>query len=482
MTESAILAAAGGILGVALAIASLPLLARLVPSVLPVSEVPAVDPRILGFAALLTALTAVGFGVVPAMRAGRDADRGLREGLFIKDTAPTERLRSVLVVAELAVSVALLVPAGLFLRALWRVQGVDPGFRTESVLTVHTALPLPDYAPVARRARFYETVLADVRSRPGVESAAYITGLPMVMTGGIWDAIPEGRPNDPKESQPNSLRFVTPGFFRTMSIPIRLGRDVEDGDTQEAPYVAVVSASFGRRFWPGQSPLGRRFRLADKERTIVGIVGDIRVRGHEQQSEPQVYLPYRQVEDGGIIGYVPKDLVVRSSESASTLLPVIRDAVERADSRIPVSDVRVLSDIISADTAPRRLQARVLIAFAAAAALLAGIGIHGLLAFTVSQRLREIGVRMAMGAGPSDIVRLMLRQAAVLCAVGVSVGLALAYAAGRSLQALLAGISAGDAPTFAAAIALSAGIMLFGSLVPALRAARVDPIAVMRAE
>src|SRR5262249_50596814 len=161
--------------------------------------------RMLGFAALLTGLTGVGFGVVPALRMGRDADtEGLREGTRSGADRRTERLRSLLVVVELTISVALLVPAGLFLRALWRVQGVDPGFRSQPVMPVHTALPVPAYAPVLKRARFYEAVLADVRTRPGVESAAYISGLPMVMTGGIWGAIPDGRPDDPRESQPNS--------------------------------------------------------------------------------------------------------------------------------------------------------------------------------------------------------------------------------------------------------------------------------------
>src|SRR5262249_13229083 len=233
---------------------------------------------------------------------------------------------------------------------------------------------------------------------------------------------------------------------------------------------------------PGRSPLGQRFRIAGKERTIVGVVGEVRVRGHEHGSEPQVYLPYRQVEDGGLIGYLPKDLVVRSSESSGTLLPAIRGIVERADPRIPLSDARMLSEIVQADTAPRRLQARILIAFAAVAALLAGIGIHGLLAFTVSQRLREIGVRIAMGAKPPRIVPVVLRRATLLCLVGVAAGLSLAYAVGRALQALLAGIPAGDPATFACAIALAAGIMLAGSLLPALRASRLDPLTVIRAD
>src|SRR5262249_15068891 len=315
--------------------------------------------------------------------------------------------------------VALLVPAGLFLRALWRIQSHDPGFRPQAVLTLHTSLPIPEYAPTERRARFYERVLEEVRARPGVASAGYISFLPMVTTGMIWDVTHKGEHEYRAHSRSASLRFVTPGFFRTLGIPIRLGRDVDASDTMKSPLVAVVSDSFARKIWPGRAPLGMRFRVAGLDRTIVGVVGDVRVRGLEQESEPQLYLPYRQIEDGGIVGYAPKELVVRSSEAPGTLAPAIREIVERADPQVPVSDVRVLSDIVQADTAPRRLQARVLGAFAAVAIVLAGIGIHGLLAFTVSRRFREIGVRVALGAEAGDILRLVLGRAARLCAAGV---------------------------------------------------------------
>jgi ABC-type antimicrobial peptide transport system permease subunit len=206
------------------------------------------------------------------------------------------------------------------------------------------------------------------------------------------------------------------------------------------------------------------------------------VRGLEASSEPQVYLSYQQADDGEIIGYVPKDLVVRTSEPPNRMLPSIRDIIGRADSSIPVSDVRPLAEVVAAETAPRRVQARVLGAFAGIAVLLAGIGIHGLLAFTVSHRLREIGVRIAMGAQPRDILRMVLRQGVVLAGIGVLLGVVVAYAAGRAMQALLAGVSPADGATFAAAVILSAAMALIGSLLPALRAVRVDPMAVMRAE
>jgi predicted permease len=317
---------------------------------------------------------------------------------------------------------------------------------------------------------------------PGVRGAAYISYLPMLMRGGIWGVTLEGRPEEPGSGNTASLRFVTPGFFETLRIPIRLGRDVAETDTHDAPFVAVVSDSFVRRNFPGENPLGRRFTFGFHDRTVVGVVGDIKVRGLEVSSEPQVYLSYQQADDGEIIGYVPKDLVVRTSGPPGRAVPAIRDIVRRVDAQIPLSDIRPLSEIVRAETAPRRVQAWVLVAFAGIAVLLAGAGIHGLLALTVSSRLREIGVRMAMGACPRDILRMVLRQAAVLAGAGVALGVLVAYAAGRAMQALLAGVSPGDAATFAAAVALSVATALLGSLLPALRAVRVDPMTVMRAE
>lgn len=483
LTESLILAACGGVLGIALAVGVVPLIARLVPTALPIAEVPGVDLRMLGFASLLTAVTGIGFGVVPALRAcsGANTD-GLRDGERAGSDRRTERLRSGLVVVEVTASVALLIASGLLLRAVWRLQSVDPGFRADSVVTLRTALPLPRYEPTAERVRFYRRVLSDVREMPGVRGAAYISYLPMLMRGGIWGVTLEGRPEEPGGGNTASLRFVTPGFFETLRIPIRLGRDVAETDTHDAPFVAVVSDSFVRRNFPGENPLGRRFTFGFHDRTVVGVVGDIKVRGLEVSSEPQVYLSYQQADDGEIIGYVPKDLVVRTSGPPGRAVPAIRDIVRRVDAQIPLSDIRPLSEIVRAETAPRRVQAWVLVAFAGIAVLLAGAGIHGLLALTVSSRLREIGVRMAMGACPRDILRMVLRQAAVLAGAGVALGVLVAYAAGRAMQALLAGVSPGDAATFAAAVALSVATALLGSLLPALRAVRVDPMAVMRAE
>jgi predicted permease len=494
LTETLVLAVSAGALGVLLAVAATPVLARLVPNSLPIAEVPQADVRMLVFAALATVVTGIGFGVLPALRAQRNVDvNGLREGARGGVGGAKEGLRSALVVAEVAVSIVLLISSGLLIRALWRLQGVDPGFRTEGVLTLRTSLPLPKYEKTERRRQFLTSVLAEVRDLPGVTNAAYISFLPMVMRGGIWSIAVEGHPEAPGQSGTASLRFVTPGFFDTLGIPVRMGRDINESDTVLAPWVAVVSESFARRYWPGQDPRGRRlqFGLLGEggtspfgERTVVGVVGDIRVRGLERSSEPQLYLSYQQVKDGWLIGYAPKDLVVRSSSTAdpTVLLPPLRRIVARADPEQPVSDVRTLSDIVGADTAPRSVQARVLGTFAAVAVLLAGIGIHGLLAFTVSSRAQEIGVRIALGAESRDILALVLRQGVRSAAAGVVLGLGLAYVAGRSLEALLAGVSPQDAPTCLTAVALALVMTIAGSLLPALRALRVDPLTVIRAD
>jgi predicted permease len=292
----------------------------------------------------------------------------------------------------------------------------------------------------------------------------------------------DGRPVDRAGDNTASMRFATPGYFRTMGIPLLAGRDFGDEDTRESLFVAVVSESFVRRYFPGQDPLGRTFQFGPAKRTIVGVAGDVRVRGIERTSEPQVYLPHRQINDGWMIFYPPKDLVLHTTLDASALAPAIRQIVKRVDSEQPVSDTRTLEQIVAGDTAPRRVQVGVLGAFAAVAFVLAAIGIYGLLSFAVSQRITEIGVRVALGASRGDILRLVLRQVTVLALVGTVLGIGLALAAGRSLSALLAGVAPTDPATMLAAAALALIMTLVGSLLPAIRALRVDPATALRAE
>ena len=483
LTESLLLALSGGALGIAIAVAAMPVAAQLVPHGLPIAETPAFDARVLIFGAAVTVATAIGFGMLPALRAGQLDSHALSEGTRAGSSRRASRLRSLLVVAEVTASVVLLISAGLLIRALWSLQHVDPGFDARGVLTLRTPLPLPKYAATDVRARFYERVLSDIRGLPGVTHAAYISSVPMGwLRGGIWPVTMDGRRESEVEARTASIRFVTPGLFQALRIPLRAGRDVSERDTREAPIVAVVSESFARHYWPGESPLGRRFFFAFLERIVVGVVGDVRVRGLERPSEPQVYLPYQQVPDGGLQGYTPQDLVVRSSTSPLAVLPAIRSIIARADPQLPLFDIRLLQDIIDGETAPRTVQLRVLVAFAAVALLLAGIGLHGLLAFMVSTQTREIGVRIALGAPSRDIAALVVRHGVVLAMVGAALGVALAYGAGRTMEALLAGVSPSDPLAYSAAVGLVLVVTLAGTLVPAVRAMRIDPLTAIRTE
>jgi predicted permease len=480
-TESAMLGIAGGAIGVALAYLTLPVLTTLAPVSLPTAGSPGVDARVLAAAAVLTVCTAFAFGVAPALRLGRNADSaGLREGA--RGGARRERLRSILVVAELIASIVLLVGTGLLIQALWAVSRVDPGFQSEHVLTARTTLPWPKYAPTEKRAEFYKAVLGRVRALPGVTSAGYISGLPFVVRGALWSISLHGQPEGLADSRSVSLRYVTPGFFTSLGIPIIRGRDVSDADGPKSPFVAVVSESLAKREWPGQDPIGQRFTVAFFERTIVGVVRDVRMRGLEAEGEPQVYMPYRQIPDGYMSTYAPKDLAMKLSVPPGQVVSAVRQIVKDADPSEPVSDIRMLSDIVAQETAPREGQLRVLGAFAFIAALLAAVGIHGLLAFGVSQRVQEFGVRMAVGAQPSQVAGLVLRQGVRLALIGVVPGVVFAYLAARSLAALLAGISPADPLTFSAVVGLVALMTVAGSLLPAWRALRLNPLTALRVE
>ncbi len=482
LTESLLLGLAGGATATGVAIAALPLLARLVPSQLPVQQVPPVDWQMLLFALGLTLVTVIAFGVAPALQACRGAGfSGLRVGVRTGG-AGHQRTRSALVIAEVGASVVLLVLSGLLIRALWRVQSTDPGFRTGDILSLRTELPYPKYVKTSTRDQFYNKVLTDVRRLPGVTDAAYITALPMTWGGGIWPVIVDGRSQIRTEGNSASLRFVTPGLFSTLGIPIKLGRAVSETDTADRPWVAVVSESFVRRYWPDQQPLGRHFNFGMHDRQVIGVVGDIRARGLERTSEPQVYLSSKQDPDDGITYYAPKDLVIHSSQPPENLLPAIRRIVRAADAEQPISNIRTMDEVIAGETESRTIQMRVLLVFTGVAILLAGLGIYGLLAFTVSMRQQEFGIRVALGAGQSDIFKMVLGQGVILAVAGLLPGLALAYIAARLMQSLLAGVRPADALTFSTATALCLITMLLGTLFPALRAVRADPTAVMRAE
>jgi putative ABC transport system permease protein len=360
----------------------------------------------------------------------------------------------------------------------------DHGIEAASGGELRTELPSPQYDSLPRRTGFYRSVLSEVRALPGVTAAAYTSGLPMVLTGGIAGVEVPGREVVPGRREGVSTRWVSSGFFDAMRIPVRRGRSVDDGDAADRLPVAVVSESFVQRYWPGLDPIGRTFRVRDQERAVAGVVGDIRVRGLERTSEPQVYLPIDQVPEGfgGGSIYQAKDLVIRFSGPRAPLVAAARRIIRAADPDLPITDVRMMTDVVAGETATRRAQLGVLGALAGIALLLAGVGIHGLLAYTVSQRSQEIGVRLALGAEPGGIGRLVLGEGLVLAVVGIVPGVAAAYGAGRVLSTLLFGVSPGDPVTLLAAVGLGLLMTVAGSIVPAWRAVRVSPRTAMRSE
>jgi predicted permease len=304
----------------------------------------------------------------------------------------------------------------------------------------------------------------------------------MVMTGIVTAVEVPGHEVKTARAGGVSHRWVTPEYFKAIGVPLRRGRDVEDSDTRDRAWVAVVSESFAQRYWPGQDPIGKTFRHRGEIRTVVGVAGDVKVRGLERNSEPQIYLPAQQITDGAPATFDPKDLVIRHSGRSDLLVTAIREIVRAADPEQPISDVRTMETVLAGETASRTGQLQVLGLLAAVAVLLSAVGIYGLLAYTVAQRSQEIGVRLALGASPARVGRMIFVDGMRLALIGIGPGVLGAYAAGRGMSTLLFGIAPGDPATFAAAVALVLLMTLAGSAVPALRAVRVSPMSVLKSE
>ena len=479
LTENALLAMLGGALGLVVATAAVPLLARLVPLALPVGTPLTVDWRALAFAASAVAITTIVFGLGPAMRSWRTADV---QALRMRSTAGGgARLRAALVLAEVTGSVVLLIGAGLLLKSLWRVQAIDPGFRTAGMITARTALPMPKYARPEARQIFYQRVLDDVRRLPGVEAAAYTSYHPMEFASGKLPVTAPGIADDPLTAPDAILHFVTPGFFATLGVPLRRGRDFTDRDEPTSLFVAIVSERLAERLWPGRDPIGQRVFAARAERTIVGVAADIAVRQLEGAGDAQIYFPAAQL---GPIStyYAPKDLLIRIAGSPMRLAPELETLVHAIDPDQAVSAIQPLGDIVSARAAPRRDQAMILGLFAALAFAMAAIGLHGVLSYAVSSRTQEIGIRVALGADRRAILSLFLKQGVLIGVIGVAVALPLAYLMARAMRALLYAVPPGDPAIYAVSAAVALLMTLVGSLRPSLAAARIDPATTIRGD
>jgi predicted permease len=475
LTESIVLAVAGGMIGTGLAITVTPLLARLVPNALPVAQLPEVDLRVLACTSMLTLLTSVAFGVGPAFRSCRNADLSALRSKSPTDVR-TNGGRSTFVIVQICATVTLFVCTGMLLEALWRVQAVDPGFRSEGVLTLRTELPYSKYSEVEARQGFYSSVLERARALPEVVSAGYTSFLPMVFGSGIFSA---SVPGD-RQGVPVSVRFVTSDYFATLGVPLLDGRDVSERDDSGARLVTVISESLASRFWPGQNAIGRQVDMEELGPgwTVVGVVGDLAVRGLERSSEPQMYFPFQQQQS--LYFYAPKDLVIRTTGDPKALTPSLREIIHEIDPMQVISDVRMLDDVLASQTGSRRAQLSVLGMFAIVAFVLAGVGIHGLLSYAASTRTHEIGVRLALGAQRRNVRTMFLRQGFALGAAGVVAAVPLAYLAGRVMEPLLFGVEPGDVAVYMAGAGLAFAMALAGSLEPAMRAARIEPAVTIR--
>jgi predicted permease len=483
LVEAAIVSVAGGLLGVAIAPAGVSLIAQLTPRGLIEQTPSTLDVRLLAFAAALSIATGVAFGLLPALQAARASLHDAMQQTARSTAGGGSRLtRDALVVLQVAAALVLLVGAGLMLQTLANLRALDLGFRADHLLTLRTTLPRPRYADPWKRLAFYERVIADVRALPGVEAAAYASYLPFTTSGNtIWVGI-DGRPQRPDESRDALYRVATTDYMRTLGVRAVEGRLLDDRDRANAPPVVVVNDTFARTYWPDGSPIGARLRFGDPDGplfTVVGVVKDVRERGYQPMMKPGVYLSYAQTPTTWA---VPESLVVRTLGRPEDLAAAARQIVQRVDPDQPVSAVRTMDEIVDLDVADRHLQMLLLGAFASLALLLASVGLYGVLSYAVSQRSREFGLRMALGATAESVMRMVVGRGLALTGAGVAIGVALAWALTRTMQNLLFGVAAGDPRTFGAVVAMLIVIAVVACYVPARRAARVDPIEALREE
>jgi len=489
LTENAVLAAAGAALGVALAVPALRYLARLTPTGLPDATTPALDLRVFLFTAGITILMVLGFGTAPAFAVARvDLESAIRAG-GSRGTTGRGRLRSTLVVAELALTVVLVVGAGLLLRSYANVLAIDPGFDPQRLLVAETPLPPLKYVDTVTRSAFLRSVTERVGAIPGVTAAGFVNFPPMVFKGGRAFVATEGEPPPPSGDISRNMavdRTAGPGYFRALGVPLVSGRDFDDRDAQSGVPVAIVNRTFAERRWPTQDPLGRRIKFGPANApglwlTVVGVVGDIREMALETRAEPEVYLPSNQGQ--GVPPFLwPQYLVVRTAGDPLSVAAALRAAVWSVDRDQAVSNMRTMDDVFDVELQTRNTQLTLVGAFALLAFVMAAIGLYGVLSYTVAQRLPEIGVRVALGAARRTVVAETLRGAMALASIGIALGLGTAWAVSRGLQRWLFDVSPLDASTFVGTAVLLAVMALLASAIPAARGASVDPVRVLRAE
>jgi predicted permease len=485
LTESLMLAIAGAALGLVVAQWITRALIAIVPQMLPRTGEIGIDLRVLGFTLSVALVTGVLFGLAPVLQLSR-AEGTRSEGGRGTSAGPAGvRLRRVLIAAQLAVAFVLLAGASLLLRSFDRLLRVDPGFRADHVLTFLLEVPSERH-PGAKRPEFVRGLLQSVRELPGVKSASAIFGLPLNDDQSAFTTVEvEGLPVASSELPRTAFRIVESNYFDTMGIRLLHGRSFTERDEQSGRALAIVNEAFVRENLNGQDPLGRRIRpnisFGDSNvapmREIVGVVSDVKFRGIRDQSAAEVYAPQTPTD---FIGGMT--IVVRTQADPNALVPSIRSLVRSMDKEIPMRDVRTLEEYVNGSISDSRFEAALLAAFAGLALLLSAIGLYGVVAYSVAQRTRELGIRIALGADRSNISRMVMREGTVLAATGSGVGLLAAFFAVRLIRGLLYGIGAGDPPTFIGVPVLLVGVALAASCIPARRAMRVDPVVALRYE
>ncbi|HSB74022.1 MAG TPA: FtsX-like permease family protein, partial [Terriglobales bacterium] len=386
------------------------------------------------------------------------------------------RMNALLVVGQVALSLLLLIGAGLLLRSFQRLLRVDPGFDAHSVLTMEVSLPTVKYARPEKQIAFFDEALRRVSSLPGVRSAAISAALPLSWKR-ITPLLPEGQPDLPLAQRPFlDIEAISPHWFATLRVPLRVGRDFSAADNAQAPKVVIVNQTFARRFWPGQNAIGKHVIVGrwPQPAQVVGVAADIKNRGLARDAQPQVYIPFPQLPWGDM------NLLVRTKVAPLSLAPAVRSQISAVDPDQPVTDVRTVDDLMDTSRAQPRFTMLLLGVFAAAALALAVIGIYGLLAYSVAQRQHELGIRVALGAERDDILRLVVRQGMALALAGIGVGLFAALLLTGLMSSLLFRIGARDLTTFALAPALFLAVALLASYLPARRATRTDPMDALR--
>jgi len=447
----------------------------------------------MSYALGVSLLTGIVFGLAPALQATNiDLNQALKQGGIRSSTgAAGTRLRGAFVVAEVALAMILLIGAGLMMRTVFNLRGQYALFRPEKLLMLRTTLPDNRYRDLAeyvakehpRRVAFYDQVLERVGALSGVVGAGYTTSVPLAWKGGANGFTIEDRQPEPGVTLNAIQRQISTAYFQTLGVTLREGRYFDDRDGQESQSVAIINESMARAYWHNESALGRRFKLGTPNApwmTIVGIVADVRQMGMDVPVKAEMYLPYRQVSSHPWFG--PRDLVIRASGDPMALVPAVRDVIRNLDPNQPVSNIGTIEDFLNKETGSRRLGMILLSVYAGLALLLATLGIYGVLSYFVVQQTPEIGVRLALGATPRNIIGMVMKKGTVLVFSGMAIGGIAAFALTRLMASLLFGVSATDPFIFLGIAILLTGVALAACFVPARRATKVDPMVALRYE